>query len=191
MDEKDTLRLGTHNGHLMVAALRRHADKPVMFLGDTTLTGRETEMRISQYVQAFEKLGAGRDAPGALLALNRPEVLFILGAGQTQGYRRTSLHPLGSLDDHAYVLDDAEITTLVIDPVPMFVERALGLLEKVPGLTQVLTIGPSPTSWPTSAPTWRRRRPPSSPSRSRRRCSRPTTSSRSPTPAARPASPRA
>jgi fatty-acyl-CoA synthase len=138
------LRTGTHNGHLMVAALKRHADKPVMFLGDTTLTGRETAQRISQYVQAFEALDAGRGTPGALLALNRPEVLFILGAGQTQGYRRTSLHPLGSLDDHAYVLNDAEITTLIIDPVPMFVERALGLLEKVPGLTQVLTIGPVP-----------------------------------------------
>ena len=32
---------------------------------------------------------------------------MILGAGQTQGYRRTALHPLGSLDDHAYVLTDA------------------------------------------------------------------------------------
>src|SRR3954462_2744187 len=140
----DTLRLGTHNGHTMVAALKRHRDKPVMFLGDTTLTGGEVAERISQYVQAFESVGAGRDTPGALLALSRPEVLFILGAGQTQGYRRTSLHPLGSLDDHAYVLNDAEITTLIIDPVPMFVERALGLLEKVPGLTQVLTIGPVP-----------------------------------------------
>ncbi len=140
----DTLRLGTHNGHTMVAALKRHHDKPVMFLGDTTLTGGEVAMRMSQYIQAFEALDAGRGTPGALLALNRPEVLYILGAGQTQGYRRTSLHPLGSLDDHAYVLNDAEITTLIIDPVPMFVERALGLLEKVPGLTQVLTIGPVP-----------------------------------------------
>src|SRR6478609_5592877 len=140
----DTLRLGTHNGHTMVAALKRHREKPVMFLGDTTLTGGEVAERISQYIQAFEALDAGRNTPGALLALNRPEVLFILGAGQTQGYRRTSLHPLGSLDDHAYVLNDAGITTLVIDPVPMFVERALGLLEKVPGLTQVLTIGPVP-----------------------------------------------
>ncbi len=141
---QDLLRVGTHNGHLMVAALKRHRDKPVMRLGDTVLTGGETAARISQYVQAFEALGAGRGTSGALLALNRPEVLFILGAGQTQGYRRTSLHPLGSLDDHAYVIEDAEITTLVIDPVPMFVERALGLLERVPGLTQVLTIGPVP-----------------------------------------------
>jgi fatty-acyl-CoA synthase len=140
----DTLRTGTHNGHVMLAALRKHRDRPVMHLGDTTLTGGEVARRISQYVQAFESLGAGREAPAALLALNRPEVLFILGAGQTQGYRRTSLHPLGSLDDHAYVLEDAGIGTLIIDPVPMFVERALGLLEKVPGLRQVLTIGPVP-----------------------------------------------
>jgi len=143
-DHQTMLRTGPHNGHLMVAALKHHRHKPVLLLGDTTLTGGETAHRISQYVQAFEALGAGRGSAGALLALNRPEVLFILGAGQTQGYRRTSLHPLGSLDDHAYVLNDAEITTLVIDPVPMFVERALGLLEKVPGLERVLTIGPVP-----------------------------------------------
>ena len=49
---------------------------------------------------------------------------MIIGAGQTQGYRRTALHPLGSLDDHAYVLSDAEVTSLIIDPNPMFVERA-------------------------------------------------------------------
>src|SRR5689334_13772285 len=105
----DTLRTGTHNGHLMVAALKRHRTKPVMFLGDTTLTGGQVAERISQYIQAFEALGAGKGTPAALLALNRPEVLYILGAGQTQGYRRSSLHPLGSLDDHAYVLQDAEI----------------------------------------------------------------------------------
>jgi fatty-acyl-CoA synthase len=136
------LRTGTHNGHLMAAALKRHRDTPVMYLGDTTLTGGQVAERISQYIQAFESLGAGTGTPGALLALNRPEVLFILGAGQTQGYRRTSLHPLGSADDHAYVINDAGITTLIIDPY--FTERALALLEKCPGLTQVLTIGPVP-----------------------------------------------
>src|SRR6201991_1706559 len=140
----DLLRHPLHSGHLTVGALKRNKDKPVLFLGDTTLTGGQLADRISQYIQAFEALGAGTGAAVGLLALNRPEVLYILGAGQTQGYRRTSLHPLGSLDDHAYVLNDAGITTLIIDPVPMFVERALGLIEKVPGLTQVLTIGPVP-----------------------------------------------
>ena len=141
---EDLLRHPLHAGHLTVGALKRNKDKPVLFLGDTTLTGGQLAERISQYIQAFEALGAGTGATVGLLSLNRPEVLMIIGAGQTQGSRRTALHPLGSLDDHAYVLNDAEITSLIIDPNPMFVERALGLLEKVPGLTQVLTIGPVP-----------------------------------------------
>ena len=140
----ELLRHPVHSGHLFVGALKRHKDKPVLFLGDTTLSGGEMADRISQYIQAFEALGAGTGATAGLLSLNRPEVLMITGAGQTQGYRRMSLHPLGSLDDHAYVLSDGGVTTLIVDPNPAFVERALGLLDKVDSLKQILTIGPVP-----------------------------------------------
>ncbi len=140
----ELLRNPTHNGHLFVGALKRHKNRPVLFLGDTTLTGGQLAERVSQYIQAFEALGAGTGVTVGLLSLNRPEVLMILGASQTQGYRRTALHPLGSLDDHAYVLSDAGASSLIIDPNPMFVERALGLLEKVDSLKQILTIGPVP-----------------------------------------------
>lgn len=140
----DLLRHPIHSGHLLAGALARHKNKPLLFLGDTTLTGGQLADRISQYIQAFEALGAGTGVASGLLALNRPEVLMIVGAGQTQGYRRTALHPLGSLDDHAYVLSDAGVTSLIIDPNPMFVERALGLLDRVGSLRQILTIGPVP-----------------------------------------------
>ena len=145
MSDDSTLRTGTHNGHTdggrPQAAPRQAGDVPRRHDADRWPGGGADQpvrpgLRVAR--------APARGCTAALLALNRPEVLFILGAGQTQGYRRTSLHPLGSLDDHAYVLNDAGITTLIIDPVPMFVERALGLLEKVPGLTQVLTIGPVP-----------------------------------------------
>ncbi len=103
-------------GDLMVAALRRHADRTVLSLGETEMTGGEMAAAISRYIQAFEGgLGAGTGTAVGLLALNRPEVLFVIGAGQTQGWRRTALHPLGSLDDHAYVLADAGVSTLIID----------------------------------------------------------------------------
>jgi fatty-acyl-CoA synthase len=138
----DSLRKGSHLGHLVVAALKRHRDAPVLFLGDTTMTGGEMAAEVSRYVQAFESLGAGTGASVALLALNRPEVLLIIAAGQCRGYRRTSLHPLGSLEDHAFAIADAGISTLVVDP--MFAERARALVEKVDGLSQVLTIGPVP-----------------------------------------------
>jgi fatty-acyl-CoA synthase len=141
---EDLLRQPLHAGHLTVGALKRHRDKPLLFLGDTTMTGGELAMRISQFIQAFETLGAGDGATVGLLSLNRPEVLMIIGAGQTQGYRRTALHPLGSLDDHAYVLSDGGATSLIIDPNPMFTQRAVGLLAKVPSLRQVLTLGPVP-----------------------------------------------
>ena len=80
----DLLRHPVHSGHLTVGALKRHRDRPVLFLGDTTLTGGELADRISQYIQAFEALGAGTGAAVGLLSLNRPEVLMIIGAGQTQ-----------------------------------------------------------------------------------------------------------
>lgn len=147
----ELLRHPLHSGHLTVGALKRNKNKPVLHLGDTTLTGGELADRISQYIQAFEALGAGSGATAGLLSLNRPEVLMIIGAGQTQGYRRVALHPLGSLDDHAYVLNDAGVTSLIIDPNPMFIERAQGLLEKVPALKQVLTLGPVPDALAESA----------------------------------------
>ena len=142
--EIDHLRGSTHMGDLLVAALAKNASGNVLELGDTTLTGAQMADEISRYVQAFEGLGSGTGSSVGLLALNRPEVLFVIGAGQTQGWRRTALHPLGSLDDHAYVLSDAGVTTLVIDPVPMFVERAVALMERVDGLKQIFTLGPVP-----------------------------------------------
>jgi fatty-acyl-CoA synthase len=142
----DLLRNPTHMGHLLAGALDRHRDAPVLLLGETTLTGGELAGEISRYIQAFEALGAGTGSAVGLLSANRPEVLMIVGAGQVMGYRRTALHPLGSLDDHAYVLADAGIATLVIDPTPAFVERGLALFERVDSLEQVLTIGPVPNA---------------------------------------------
>ena len=68
-------------------------------------------------------------------------MLVSIGAGQLLGLRRTALHPLGSLDDHAYVLENAGIETLIIDPV--FAQRGADLLERVGCLKQVLTFGPA------------------------------------------------
>ena len=41
----ELLRNPTHNGHLFVGALKRHKDRPVLFLGDTTLTGGQLAER--------------------------------------------------------------------------------------------------------------------------------------------------
>ena len=127
---------------LLIAALNRNLDKPAVYLGDTVLTARQVRDEISRYIQALESTGLGKGSPVAILALNRPEVLFNMGAGMLLGCRSTPLHPMGSLDDHAYVLEDAGIETLVYDP-EFFGERAAQLAERVPGLKNLLAFGPS------------------------------------------------
>ena len=131
---------GPHSGQMLLHSLRRHRSAQVLQLGDRSITGQEMADQMSCYVRALEELGAGTGSAVGLLAANRPEVLFLIGAGQTQGYRRTALHPLGSLDDHAYVLADAGASALIVDNIPAFLERAEALQAKVPSLTTVITI---------------------------------------------------
>ena len=76
----------------------------------------------------------------SVLSANRPEVIFNMGATMVSGCRTTPLHPLGSLDDHAYVLEDAGIETLVYDPT-VFGGRAAELRDRVPGLKHLLAFG--------------------------------------------------
>src|SRR4051794_40232134 len=135
------LQRGTHLGHLLAGALARHAGDPVLHIDGQALTGQDLADDISRFVAALEGLGISTGSPVALLALNRPEVLSVIGAGQMSGLRRTALHPLGSAEDHAYVLQDAGIETLIVDP--LFAGRAQELQERVPGLKRVLTFGPA------------------------------------------------
>ncbi|GAB2653732.1 fatty-acid--CoA ligase FadD8 [Nocardia goodfellowii] len=144
IDPDTRLRMPVHNGFSLLAGLRRHKNSPVVTLGDTVLTGADVLDAVSRYVSAFEANGIETGSPVGVLALNRPEVLFTIAAGQVRGHRRTALHPIGGLDDHAYVLADAGISTLILDPVPMFVQRARDLVDRVEGLNKVLVLGPVP-----------------------------------------------
>jgi fatty-acyl-CoA synthase len=125
----------------MAGALAAHRDDPVLEIGGRTLTGGDLAAEMARYAAALAALGVTTGSAVAMLSPNRPEVLVIIGAGQTRGYRRTALHPLGSLDDHAFVLADAGVETLIVDPA--FAVRAADLLERVSCLEQVLTLGPA------------------------------------------------
>jgi fatty-acyl-CoA synthase len=133
---------GVYMPHLLIQALERNLDKPCVYLGDTVLTAREVRDEMSRYVQALASRGIGQGSPIAVLSANRPEVLFNMGATQIAGTRSQALHPMGSLDDHVYVLTDAEAETLVFDPTT-FTERARELQERVPTLKNLLAFGPT------------------------------------------------
>ncbi|HVV38335.1 MAG TPA: AMP-binding protein [Acidimicrobiales bacterium] len=134
------LHRGVSLANLLIAALDANLDKPAVHIGDEVLTGAQMRDEISKYAQALAGLGIGKGSPVSVLSANRPEVIFNMGATMVSGCRTTPLHPLGSLDDHAYVLEDAGIETLVYDPT-VFGTRAAELRDRVPGLKHLLAFG--------------------------------------------------
>ena len=129
----------TFTPHLIVRALEQNADRPTVYIDGQVLTGAQVRDEMSRFVQAYRASGIGLGTPVSMLALNRPEVLYCIGANGVSGVRGTPLHPLGSVDDHVYVLEDAEIEALIFDPI--FAERAAALKERVPSL-RLLSLGP-------------------------------------------------
>ncbi|MEY2399852.1 MAG: fatty-acyl-CoA synthase [Actinomycetota bacterium] len=134
------LHRGVYLADLLIAALDANLDKPAVHIGDEVLTGAQMRDEISKYAQALAELGVTKGSTVSVLSANRPEVIFNMGATMVTGCRTTPLHPLGSLEDHAYVMNDAGIETLVYDPT-VFGGRAAELKEKVPGLKNLLAFG--------------------------------------------------
>ncbi len=130
--------------HLLVEGLNRFNEEPCLFLGDKVASYREVRESTSQMVQALQAKGLGRGSRVAVISANRPEVLSNIAAMQLAGCVGTPLHPLGSLDDHAYVLKAAGIDALVYD-ASVFDEHAAQLKTRVPGLQHLLGFGPTKT----------------------------------------------
>ena len=128
-------------GHLFRRAIERGGDRIAFVDDDTVLTYRQFGARLSGIVQALEARGLTRGDAVATLSDNRVDAYLVTAAANTMGVRSTAMHPLGSADDHAYILSDGGIGTLVFDPAAHG-ERARLLAERAPGL-QLLALGPS------------------------------------------------
>ncbi len=128
--------------HLTIDGLNRYHDRPCLLLGDNVITYAEMRAMVSQLIQALAARGVGRGSRVAYISGNRPEVLANIAAMQIAGCVGTPLHPMGSLDDHAYVLEDAGIEALIFDPT-LFEHRARELQERVPAVRHLLSFGPT------------------------------------------------
>ncbi len=133
--------------HLLIDGLNRYNDEPCLFLGDKVASYRDVRESTSQMVQALQSKGLGKGSRVAVISANRPEVLSNIAAMQLAGCIGTPLHPMGSLDDHLFVLQAAEIDALVYD-VSVFDQHAAALhaalQEKLPD-SNLLMLGFGPT----------------------------------------------
>ncbi|HWL43844.1 MAG TPA: AMP-binding protein [Ilumatobacter sp.] len=127
--------------HIVIHALNAHHDAPCINTPHRVLTYAEVRARTSQMVQAMHSVGVQRGSRLAILSKNRPEVLLNAFASLVNGCILTPLHPMGSLGDHAYAVNDAEIDCLVFD-TEHFTERAAELKAQFPHLT-LLGFGPN------------------------------------------------
>jgi len=139
---RDTVHEQPLMPHLLIEGLNRYNDEPCLFLGDKVASYREVRETTSKMVQALKSRGLGVGSRVAVISANRPEVLSNIAAMQLTGCIGTPLHPLGSPEDHAYVLEAARIDTLVFDAA-VFADLAATLRERVPALKNLLGFGPN------------------------------------------------
>ncbi len=126
---------------MIIKALDENGDRPCLYLGGEMATYADVRDRTSQLAQAQRSVGLASGSRVSVLSKNRPEVLTNMTASLVNGCVVTPLHPMGSFDDHSYVVGDAEIDCLVYDPAT-FDERAAALKDAHPDL-QLLAFGPS------------------------------------------------
>src|SRR5215472_1031930 len=102
---------------LLVHALSRDLDRPVVTFNDTgrVVTAREFRDVISCYAQALKSKRLKKGARVGLISRNRPEVLFVHGAVAFLDVCIVPLHPMGSIDDVAYMVEDAHIEAMIFD----------------------------------------------------------------------------
>ncbi|WP_170321614.1 AMP-binding protein [Acrocarpospora pleiomorpha] len=124
-----------------LAALRRRGSDVVLRHESGALRADEAIRTVYRIARVLRSRGLGKGDGFALLSGNLPQAFLVQLAGMLLGARYTPLHPLGSLSDHLFILDDAEIDLVVFDP-RMYAERAHALGESG-RVRNLLSLGPA------------------------------------------------
>lgn len=123
------------------AAMRRWPEREALVGGGVRWTYAQLSAEANRLVRFFKACGLKRGDAVALLSANTPQVVAATQAAQILGLRYTPLHPLGSEDDHAFVIEDAGIGTLMVD-ADAHAARGRALKGRM-ALSRVLAFGPS------------------------------------------------
>lgn len=135
------LNQGSTFAELYRSAFKGFATREALVGGGVRMSYRELEQACHRMVRWFQAMGLQRQDGIAVLATNRPESVATIIAAHLMGLTYTPLHPMGSQEDQAFILVDANVKALVVD-VPRHADRGLALAQReiVP---HVLTLGPA------------------------------------------------
>jgi len=136
-----TASTGGTLGQAMITTITRHADRPCLADDVTTWTYAEYGDAAARYIAIYKAAGLKKGEGLAILAGNRVEVMAASLAALVMGLRYTPMHPLAAEDDHAFIIEDAEIAAVVCDPV-LFGERAARIAASVASVRVLFSFGP-------------------------------------------------
>ncbi|MCI4645039.1 MAG: AMP-binding protein [Hyphomonadaceae bacterium] len=128
-------------GELFARAMQRNGDRVALSDGTVSLTYRQLWVRMCAVANGLAELGLRPGDGLAQLSRNKIDAIVVIGAAYLAGLRYTPLHPLGSVDDHAYILKDAEIACLVVDEIG-YEGHANQVLQATP-IAKIVSHGPS------------------------------------------------
>ncbi|VTU14443.1 Long-chain-fatty-acid--CoA ligase [Variovorax sp. SRS16] len=127
---------------LVELALQQNPDAPALVQDGRSLSYAALRTAVHQMQDRLLSAGLARTDGIAQLSSNRIDAVIVQLASFALGLRYTPLHPMGSVDDHAYILEDAEVSALVVEPA-QFGEHARQLLSRATSLRHVFSHGAS------------------------------------------------
>jgi fatty-acyl-CoA synthase len=133
--------VGPSYSDVIVEALTRYPTRDAFVLGTRRMTYAEAADLVGRTQQVLVDHGIGFGRGVGVLSPNAPEVFVAQAATFLTGARYTGLHPMGSVDDHVFLCEDAEIEVLIAHPA--FAETAAQVAERADSVRHVLSIGPS------------------------------------------------
>lgn len=135
------LHSGGTVGSLVVNAITRFGDEPAIADGKVRWSYREFGDAVARFITLFRSLGLKKGSALSILASNRAEAWAAICAALVMGVRYTPLHPMAAEDDHAFIIEDAEIDLLIVEGAK-FGPRGLAIKSRVPSLKNLYSIGP-------------------------------------------------
>jgi fatty-acyl-CoA synthase len=124
---------------LIVDALTRHHDHTAFIQGDDHISYAEAADRTSRIRAVLEARGSAKGACIGVLSPSTPVVWMIQAGICLSGAMYTGLHPLGSVDDHVDLCQDAEVDILIVHP--KFADVGEQVVARATNVKHLLTLG--------------------------------------------------
>src|SRR5215471_12569768 len=123
-------------------ALARHPSRTAFSWPGGSLTYQGATDLIGRMQAIFMRLGLAPGTRAAFLTANRADTWCAGVAAQLSRLAITWLHPLGSLEDQLFQLEDSDAEMLVVD-ASAFRDRGGDLASRSHGVKTVFTLGPA------------------------------------------------